>query len=180
MDIIVSPWCPLYFSEASTFMILYRIKGIHLSGHHLKSVHTFLPWLVTLIWHVCPSCSSKSSPRIYQTCFSYFEASFHDSLRGPRWFWVWYGFKMMAAQKNLQHWRGQPCSGNGARQMASRCPLWLKVSGHAAALWAKSVRSLPLSKQNLSPTQRLSHNGFSIPDGQGEQAGKEKLRLEWS
>lgn len=43
-----------------------------------------------------------------------------------------------------------------------------------------SVRSLPLPKQNLSPTQRLGHNVFRIPDGQGEQAGKEKWRLEWS
>lgn len=60
-------------------MILCRIKGIHLSGWHLKSVHTFLPWLVTLIWHVCPSCSSTSCPRIYQTCFPWFEASFHGS-----------------------------------------------------------------------------------------------------
>lgn len=48
MDIIMSTWCPLYFSETSTFMIRYRIRGVHLPECHLKNVHTPLSWLVTL------------------------------------------------------------------------------------------------------------------------------------
>lgn len=95
----MSPWYPLCFSETSTFMILYKIKGIHLSGCHLKSVHP----LVTLLWHVCPSCSSNSSSRIYQTCFPWFEASFHDSPERPQVGVVW-------LQLSSRWWQPRTCS----------------------------------------------------------------------